>query len=372
MSYEERTLGWRGVGRAMERERVTRSNCDAGRFTRGPVLRDVPAEAVFHVVNNRIAAFCIGVVHFLDVTTGEHLTSVSTETMPFFGGIICDRWLMFLSLVDTVIILDCVHMSQVTISITFLSHALYGRVAVSGNCVSIREGHGGWVGVMRVQLDSDGISTVANAITKVELDHPHDEFDLVERGNSYLLYEFKTKTLRLMDLESRQCKRLFTPHAGYVISEFSFSRDTDFFSVNLSLEQVPFDPDEPPPLESVDDNGSLVFRVSDGHCMDQRFFGPFIAHYNGRCFSIGVTGYHTSIVDVITGKRVSDIALSRPMCDTSGAAIGIDRYSDVVMTSSGKIIDGMLYDEDMRLCTFQYGICIYYCNGFHYMLFFNQ
>ncbi len=38
LRYDERLAGWLGVVWAMKREAVTRANCDAGRFTRGPVL----------------------------------------------------------------------------------------------------------------------------------------------------------------------------------------------------------------------------------------------------------------------------------------------------------------------------------------------
>ncbi len=41
MRYDERLAGWAGVERAMKREEVTRANCDAGRYTRGPVI-DAP------------------------------------------------------------------------------------------------------------------------------------------------------------------------------------------------------------------------------------------------------------------------------------------------------------------------------------------
>ncbi len=38
MRYDEQLAGWASVERAMKREEVTRANCDAGRYTRAPVL----------------------------------------------------------------------------------------------------------------------------------------------------------------------------------------------------------------------------------------------------------------------------------------------------------------------------------------------
>ncbi len=54
MRYDERVECWPGVVRAIARERNTRANCDAGRFTHGPML-DLPDARQVMLVSGRVA-----------------------------------------------------------------------------------------------------------------------------------------------------------------------------------------------------------------------------------------------------------------------------------------------------------------------------
>ena len=63
-----------------------------------------------------------------------------------------------------------------------------------------------------VRLDSDGSDgTIVQPVTHVTLSMMHDQFELCEGGHSYLLFDYRSKTLHLVDLLTRNRKRVFTP-----------------------------------------------------------------------------------------------------------------------------------------------------------------
>ncbi len=59
LRFDERIEGWRGVVQGMQREVVTRANCNAGHFTRGLVL-DLPNARQLLLVGGRVAVFFDG------------------------------------------------------------------------------------------------------------------------------------------------------------------------------------------------------------------------------------------------------------------------------------------------------------------------
>ncbi len=369
MSYEERTLGWRGVGRAMERERVTRSNCDAGRFTRGPVLRDIAVDARIYFVSGRIVALAFQRADVFDATTGDRLAYFATDDHYSQGLPICDRWIPLCSATGKVTLFDCVTMNGLKAPVAF-NPGPYCRISVSGQRASFRNMAKKLVHILHVQISDNDSGTVARPFAKIAFRHTLDEFELVEHGQSYLSHDFETKTLQLMDIDTQQCKRVFTPHDGFVIGGFKYSRECGFVVVKLDTLYEPYDSDEPPPLEDAATHGSLVFRIDDGHCMDQRFIGHLMPCHNGRCYRASGHNKQVAMVDAMTGERISKVILNSPVCDTSGAALGWNAFHGGLMSTSGTEIEFKFGHIEL----FRNGVCVIHTgdSNAYNVLFFNQ
>ncbi len=210
MRYDERLLGWRGVECAMTRERNTRANCDAGHFTRGPVLDAMDVRQVL-LVGGRIAVFCYRAVQLFVADTGAQLCSFDIVRYNLHTHAVLDRWIAFAGRDGQLLLLDCVAVRLVDVTPANDERRMVA-FTVAGPCVSFRVYRHTDVTVVHVSGRSEG-ATVVRQVACVQLSHVGDEFALCEDGCSYVLYEFEPLTLQLVDLATGQCKRAFTPRA---------------------------------------------------------------------------------------------------------------------------------------------------------------
>ncbi len=116
MRYDERLLGWPGVERAMQRERNTCTNCEAGHSVRGPML-DLPGTHVEYVGGRFVAPHERNVVLF-DVDTGAQVASFDVEPdwRGIFDAVVLDRWIAFAAADGRLLLLDCVAVRLVDLS----------------------------------------------------------------------------------------------------------------------------------------------------------------------------------------------------------------------------------------------------------------
>ncbi len=212
MRYDERLAGWAGVDRAMKREDVTRANCDAGRYTRGPVLdvHDRDARCLMFL-GGRIAVFCRDVVQLFDVDTGSLVAAIDVRSGVFHYVAVVDRWILHAAEDGRAVLLDCVAARLVELTPADPSRG-YDWLTVAGPCVSYRMSQGTDVTVVHISGGPDG-ATIMRETARVRLAHAYDEFALCERGHSYLLCGQHTDTLQLFDIAAGQLRRTFTPRA---------------------------------------------------------------------------------------------------------------------------------------------------------------
>ncbi len=211
MRYSERVLGWAGVERAMKREEVTRANCDAGRYTRGPVL-DVRGGGVRDVicVGGRVAVFCDVTVQLCDADTGARVVSIDVYAdFDERSRVVMDRWIPFPACDGRVLLLDCVAARLAEVAPAY-PERWYAMFNVAGSCVSYRTQQSMNVTVVHVSGGPDGV-TIVREVACVQLASDDDHFALCERGRSYLLCG--NDTLQLFDVATGQLKRTFTPRA---------------------------------------------------------------------------------------------------------------------------------------------------------------
>lgn len=204
MSYSERLLGWRGVEVAMERERVTRANCDAGRCEAGVSLDD--AWLVLYVGGRIVEVE--STLQLLDVE-GELVASFNVELQ--MGGIhkepIRDRWLLAETADERIVLLDCVGASLTTLAASNISVIF----SVSDSHCAFRPEGGQDVTVLHVSASADGTTTVTRPVATVRLSSGENQFDLCERGRSYVLFAPVDRQFSLVDLATNRTKRVFAP-----------------------------------------------------------------------------------------------------------------------------------------------------------------
>ncbi len=224
MRYDERSEGWPGVVRAIQREAVTRANCDAGRFTRGAVLR-VPVLALLLVVGGRLAAFCLYSVQLFDAGTGALVASfdarVASLEVEHCNGrssvhthAMLDRWIPFYAMDGRVLLLDCVAVRLAEMAPLDDDRGDV-KFSVAGPCVSFHEVGSADVTVMHVDGGPDG-ATVVWEVARITLADRYDQFALCEGGRSYLLHDKESETLQLVDLATHQSKGTLTPRASLI------------------------------------------------------------------------------------------------------------------------------------------------------------
>jgi hypothetical protein len=226
MSYAERLRGWPGVPAAMRREEITRTNCDAGHFTRGPAL-DVDEVKDLRLAAGHIAVFCPGSVHLFAADTGARLASFGVERAGCRVHVhaVCDRWIPFTARDGRVLLLDCAAARLVQIAAAAAeARNRLGTFSVAGPYVSFRRNHNADIMVAHVSGGSDG-ATVVCEVAHVALSDRVDQFALCERGRSYVLFEGQQHALRLMEVATGQCKRVFTPRACLITSALMYCTD---------------------------------------------------------------------------------------------------------------------------------------------------
>ncbi len=217
MRHDERLLGWRGVEKAIARERKTRANCDAGSFTRGPVLAVLDARQVQHVlyVGGRIAVFSNTTVQLLDVKTGAQLALFEVEraNCAVHMDAVLDRWVVFAAQDGRVLLLECAAELPTLVEMAPVDAARDDvEFSVAGSSVSFRAYPDTVVTIVRVWSNTEG-TTLMQEVARLQLNNQDENFFLHERGCSFLLHSYMEGTLQLVDLATRQPKRDFTPRA---------------------------------------------------------------------------------------------------------------------------------------------------------------
>ncbi len=210
MRYDERVDGWPGVVRAIARERNTHANCNAGRFTHGPVL-DVTDVRTMLYVSGCIAVFCDDVVLLFDADAGTRLATFDVEraSCVAYDSAVLDRWIPFAVMDGCALLLDCVAEQLVEM---VPADETRGDMAfsVAGPCVSYREYGDTVVTIVHVSGRPNGATVVQQVGACVHLDDYRNAVFLCERGCSYLLHGYAVTTLQLMDVATGQRKRVFT------------------------------------------------------------------------------------------------------------------------------------------------------------------
>lgn len=217
MCYAERVLGWPGVLRAMERERITLANCEAGRFVRGPSFRLREGRLLF--AGGRIVCFEKGVVRLYDYTSSV-VATLSTGVAVAFPYAIQDRWIALSDDDNSACLLDCVAACIVPVKSAVSATSVVPH-SVAGSCVAFRDKRGAGMSVFRASAGPNN-ATVVREVAHVSLQNIFfDQFALCEKGLSFL--ESRDKQLRLVDLETRQLKRVFAPRAlrGALLGDIS-------------------------------------------------------------------------------------------------------------------------------------------------------
>ncbi len=213
LRYDERLAGWAGVERAMKREEVTRANCDAGRYTSGPVM-DVRGGGVRDVMyaSGRIALFCDNIVHLFDADTGARVSSFAVDgAVSRVADAVADRWVPFSARDGRMLLLDCVAAQLVEMAPAD-PERWFVMFTVSGLCVSYRTPLSKDVTIVHISGGPDG-ATVVREVTRVELMTSGGAFKLCERGHSYLLHDDHNHTLQLFVVATGQLERTFSTRA---------------------------------------------------------------------------------------------------------------------------------------------------------------
>lgn len=209
MSHAERLLGWRGVERAMERERNTRVNCEAGRFTSGPVL-NLTHEPKLMLVGGRIVVFGETCVTIFAAETGAPVTTIATDYRVRNVFSVQDRWVTFLCDVRTML-LDCIDGE-----LTILAEGSGFRVC--GPRVSYSKIGDDCIYIVHVSKSPDGTATRVEPVARVTLNHYFDELMLCQRGRSYIYLDWPKKELLLCDAATQSLIRTFSFCASVVPS----------------------------------------------------------------------------------------------------------------------------------------------------------
>lgn len=229
MRYEERLLGWPGVALAMQREKTTHANCDAGRFMRGPTL-DIPDKSIVVLAACRVAVFCDHYIALFNVETGARLASfdVNRRFSDPYKGAVLDRWIPC-AVNGRALLLDCVAARLIEMAPEHLKDDIFGFSA-AGPCVSYHAYSRKMVTVVRISSEPDGATVIREMACVRIISEPNsvmvdfrqvsrallndaDNLVLCERGRSYLLFDRAGKKLRLVDVATGQLKRIFTPRA---------------------------------------------------------------------------------------------------------------------------------------------------------------
>ncbi len=186
MTHAERVLGWLGVRRGMERERVTRENAAAGRFETGAVV-DIPYETQYVLVVCGRLLFATHERLFLaDMDTGAVLASYPLGRGVSTGleAVVYDRWVPFVGDGFRVMLLDCATASVVEVLGIGLKQQ---RVTFSASGPLISIAAHGEDSVTLVSVDTHKVETV-----------DVDELLLCNRGESYVVIS-NTREARLVD-----------------------------------------------------------------------------------------------------------------------------------------------------------------------------
>ncbi len=222
MRYDEQLAGWAGVERAIRREHVTRTNCDAGRVTLGPVLDVQDAQEVMFV-GGRIAAFgLLESVTLCDAITGVCVATFAVSDEHFmakYATVVLDRWIVFPTRDDRLLLLDCVAVQLIELERDH-SDTLF---CIAGPYVSFEKGLD--VTVKHISGGSDGV-TVVREVMRVRMASAYNQFSLCERGRSYLLRNAADGAMQLYDVATGRLKRVYTPRAlllcGWAMCECSW------------------------------------------------------------------------------------------------------------------------------------------------------
>ncbi len=218
MSYAERLLGWPGVMASMTRERITRTNCDAGRYTD---VRDVDGDAGYvQIAGGRVVMFGKGGLQLFDVDSGAFVVSFDVEGEITRAEAVRDRWLVFeppeYGVFDPpeyfVWMLDCIAAKLVKLA---LPDEAGDQVQLSACDACVAVYHAVGVTVFRIEAGPDDTSVVREA--HVNVPENFNEFALCEGGQSYLLLDWNTPKLHVCDLATGAVNRVLTLRACPIV-----------------------------------------------------------------------------------------------------------------------------------------------------------
>ncbi len=217
MNYAERTMGWQGVAVAMERERRTRANCDAGRFTPGAAIdapyADIPDKLL--LVCGRLVTRDTGnVVRLFDCDTGAPLAAFAD--FDFHATIVADRWVVLHAVSDnSLVLLDCATAKLTPLAPAPPVGAAY-RLVVAGLCVSFRANNELDTTFVHISGRPDG-TTAVRLVPRVTLSSDDCQLVLCRRGRSYVLFDGEQQTLQLCDTETGRPTRTYIPRTALLL-----------------------------------------------------------------------------------------------------------------------------------------------------------
>ncbi len=209
MRYAERLLGWRGVLAAIKREENTRANCDAGLFLHNASFEAKHAHHLM-LVGGRVVVFFTATVQLFDVDSGALVATFDVEARDIRDPL-CDRWVSCTVFKRGALLLDCVAARLVELMPPDAARTIV-HFSVAGPCVSLCGYNTTAITVVHVTGGSDG-TTMMREVARVTMSHVRDQFELCERGRSYVMFEKRNATLKLVELATGQCKRVFTARA---------------------------------------------------------------------------------------------------------------------------------------------------------------
>ncbi len=355
MTYEERALGWQGVESGMAREERTRANCDAGRGVYG-VKIPYPAGVAMGIIAERIVrvSSAEGIVQLLEPLTGDIVADlVVPPFLSFHQDALLDRWLIMYSRhYSLVTMVDCVNARVVPPVGIAMVGGILNLMATSlsitsaGPRFSVRQDMATYVDVIQlVNVDKGDLCFVKT----VTLHDGRDRIFLCNRGASYVVYEYRTEGIHLMDIATGLCTRTFaqakTPQAHITNFQLTHPESNYIIIAGKLCINTKFQ--------------KMIVRISDGRIGISDNYGNCSIVQDALGHIMSPTCQHYASVQVIdvvgTGGVVR--SLDYPMADGSGAAIYVERsylYTRGNSDQGSRLMDVSASD----MSRFLYGICV--------------
>ncbi len=256
MSYAERILGWPGIPLAMERERITRKNCETGdNFVRvGPMDRIDDAWKEY-IIGGRLVQCYDTHVMLHDLDNGAILADIhnvcglhSVHARGFQ-----DRWLISANICvltgnHLLTLVDCVGLQVVTHHPLHINvEEFFMRFQISGSRVCVMRDT---VDDSAVVIDINGITgAMATVATITRGEYQDGLIVLCERGMSYLVRDYVDSNdecdedylvmcIRLMDVATGQTKHMYPMDSARFHLDKPIRSNTEYVVVNASPDGI--------------------------------------------------------------------------------------------------------------------------------------